>query len=140
MRSLFMMGPISWKGGQELAQFFLGTSDGAPRVSLTIVNTGAIYLTANGSLSSASATTIKLATNYYVWMHFLSGGTCELFKSETPTRPGPSDDGVNGAVYLSKTGANSTVTRVSVYNGYFSRGDFIFDKVLVSIAEIGNNP
>jgi hypothetical protein len=101
---------------------------------MTFNNAGTIALNANGADSSASATASNDSTTWRVWLHYVSGGTCELFMSTTTTRP--SSDG-SGNVYLTKTGAADTATRISCQNG---NGGFVFDHVLVSVSSIGSNP
>ncbi len=106
-----------------------------PLVAININVSGAVKIDANGGLSSASASTASLNTTYYLWLHFVSGGTCELFMSTTSTRP--TVDG-SGEFVLTKTGASDTATKILLYAG--SSGDIIVDNVLISASSIGNNP
>jgi hypothetical protein len=114
--------------------FAISNSSGTILAAMTFNNAGTIALNANGADSSASATASNDSTTWRVWLHYVSGGTCELFMSTTTTRP--SSDG-SGNVYLTKTGAADTATRISCQNG---NGGFVFDHVLVSVSSIGSNP
>lgn len=81
----------------------------------TFANHINIKLYANGASGSASSITLALNTTYYVWLTYVSGGTCELAISTTNSKPaGP--DGTGGNVYLTKTGSAATAARLYIDN------------------------
>ncbi len=97
-----------------------------------------VKIFANGSAGSASATRLSTATWYYAWIKFVSGGECYVAVSASSTRP-TADGG--GNVYLTKTAASGSVDRIRLaHQGTSISGTTIIDNVLVSSAEIGNNP
>jgi len=114
--------------------FYFTDNAGANFAGMRVEGDRQVYLYANGSDSSASATTLSIDTTYYVWLHYVSGGTCTLHMSTSSTRP--SSDG-SGNVYLEKTAASVNLSRI---NCRTTDGTLLFDHVLVDDAEIGNNP
>lgn len=85
--------------------------------------------------TTTSATRLAYSTVYYVWLAFVSSGTCELAISASSTKPS-SDSG--GNVYVTRTGAAGTAARIYVENA--QNDSVIFDNVLVSTSVIGDNP
>lgn len=116
--------------------FNIADSSGTSLASLRIGVGGIVRIAAAGSDSSNSATTLTFGATYYVWLKFVSGGTCELAVSPTTTKP--STDG-SGLVFLTKTGASATAARVRCIRGN-TGGNWYFDRVLVSTTAIGDNP
>ncbi len=94
-----------------------------------------IKFNCGGGLSAASATTYSLTT-YYVWIHWVSGGTSTLYMSTTTTRP--TSDG-SGEVVLTATGASDTLTKFIPYAGGGS-GNLTVDNIIIQTAAIGDNP
>jgi len=128
--------PKTWNSSVGDTQFYLADGSNNILAGMFVQNDGTVKFKVNGSSSAASATTLSLDQTYYVWIHYVTSGTCTLYMSTTSTRP--SSDG-SGAVVLTGTAAATNTSKVILYNGYFG-GQFIFDKVLVSGSEIGNNP
>jgi hypothetical protein len=101
-----------------------------------VQSNGDVKFKVDGSDSAASATTLSTSTNYYVWIHYVANGTSTLYVSSSSTRP--TSDG-SGNVVLTKTSGSVNATTAYCYNGYYA-GDFVFDRIIVSSSEIGNNP
>ncbi len=81
--------------------------------SATPVSTSQTVIYANGAASSPSATSLTSGTNYYVWLKFVSGGTCEVAISATNTKP--TSDG-SGNVFLTATAASGSASQIALGN------------------------
>ncbi len=120
--------------------FYIADSSGTILASIKFANVDGIgsacnvRLETSGTESASSASTVDINTSYYVWLHFVSGGTCSAHISTSSTRP--SADG-GGDVYLTKSAGSATAARIYLMN---VDGIPVFDHVLVDDAEIGNNP
>lgn len=85
----------------------LRNSSGTAILQVNLNNTNTVTLTAGGGTTAASSVTLTNSTTYRVWMHWVSGGTCEVWISTDGTARPASVDG-SGVVYLSRTGASDT--------------------------------
>lgn len=126
-------------GGNTLAH--IKAADDTVLAALSVKNAVAdakeIYLRTEGTDSTVSATTIPGASSdeYHIWIHYVSGDTCSLHMSTTGVKP--SSDG-SGVMYLTKSGAANTATKVSINT--ISGAHLKIDRILVSASAIGDNP
>lgn len=92
-------------------------------------------LYANGGFSATSATATANGIHWYCKLHFVSVGTCEVYLSQSAVFT--TVDG-SGNVYLTKTGAAGTATKLRITNA--TAGNIVFDHALAQVSEIGDNP
>lgn len=119
--------------------FFLGTAGGWGGVHLTLNGSNAkVKLVFGANTSSFSATELTTGVKYYLWLHCVKGGNDTLYISNTTTRP--TVDG-SGKVVLQITDLNNgNYSDVGIWHDTSVGAVIIYDHVLVSDSEIGNNP
>lgn len=132
--------PTDWwaQSGSPIEEFHFVDAANVTQCGLRMAYLGGtqvVTLYANGADSTVSTTLLSRNTTYYVWIHFVSGGTCAGYMSTSSTRP--TVDG-GGNVVLTKTGASANVVGVKVLQSFAD--PLITDRVLISASSIGDNP
>lgn len=131
----YCMWSIGWRNSfNDIISF--RDSGGTLLMSLEIINVGSphVRLSVNGTTSD-SLNVLAVDDVVHVWLHWVSGGTCELFLSDNDTRP---TTDTSTSTYV--TGTGSTADAVDLYFRSPSNRQTDIDKVRVSASEIGSSP
>ena len=98
-----------------------------------------VRMNTSGGFGPDSAKQYLYGQNLYLWMHYKRNDTGALWVGTSATRP-PSVDG-GASSYLTFTCPDEDASLVLLSNNlHASFGDFIFDNILVSPTEIGDDP
>lgn len=106
-------------------------SSGNPLALARINSSGNLAMYANSSDSSFTTDAVSANTTYHIWYSFTSGGTCTVAFSTDGVRP------TSGNKFTSKTGGSGTAARFAIGGGTLVS---VADRMLVSTAQIGDNP
>ena len=131
----YCMWKIQWNSAySDIIRF--RDSGGTLLMSMQLSNAGSpnIKINANGTTSN-SLNVVAANDEIHIWLHWVSGGTCELFVSDTDTRP--TTDSTTDT-YLTGTGA--TADAVDLFIQSPNNRTTSIDKVRVSATEIGSSP
>ena len=131
----YCMWSIGWRNAfNDIISF--RDSGGTLLMSLQIINVGSPHarISVNGATSD-SLNVLAVDDVVHVWLHWVSGGTCELFLSDNDTRP---TTDTSTSTYV--TGTGSTADAVDLYFRSPSNRQTDIDKVRVSASEIGSSP
>lgn len=108
---------------------------------IIINQTGTVRLGYGVTVSGASTMTLNENVTYYVWLHYVKGGTNTLYLDDSTTRP--SVNGAGSIVLTVPDAGGFDFKQVGVWQdsaGGASGTSIIYDHIQVSSTEIGNNP